>query len=218
MDPGTAKISKALLDVARVAEVELHQTEKGRRALAEKRLDGDDFNLLERIDGVRSVEHLLAISDDVVNVHSVLGKLLAAGFTKDQINVACTNETFNQHFLEYRNDRTGGSISNGEVASGAALGATVGGVAAISLGIASGAVLLVIAGAAGIAGGSTMGGFLGAMFSKEVENDFSNLYHDELQQGKILVAVIDKSPEGSSNLAKAAAIFNETGSEVLARV
>ncbi len=80
MDPGTAKICKALLDVARVAECELHQTDKGRRALAEKLLDGDDFNLLERIDGVRSVEHLLAISDDVVNVHSVLGKLIAAGF------------------------------------------------------------------------------------------------------------------------------------------
>lgn len=80
MDPSTAKICKALLDVARVAEVELHQTDKGRRALSEKLLDGDDFNLLERIDGVRSVEHLIAISDDVVNVHSVLGKLIAAGF------------------------------------------------------------------------------------------------------------------------------------------
>jgi hypothetical protein len=80
MDPSTAKICRALLDVARVAEVELHQTEKGKRALSEKLLDGDDFNLLERIDGVRSVEHLLAISDDVVNVHSVLGKLIAAGF------------------------------------------------------------------------------------------------------------------------------------------
>lgn len=86
MDPGTAKICKALLDVARVAECELHQTDKGRRALAEKLLDGDDFNLLERIDGVRSVEHLLAISDDVVNVHSVLGKLIAAGFAATSPN------------------------------------------------------------------------------------------------------------------------------------
>jgi len=160
----------------------------------------------------------VGIYSNITSADNAVTKLLAAGFTKEQINVACTNETFNQHFLEYRNDRTGGSLSNGEVASGAALGATLGGVAAISLGIASGAVPLVIAGAAGIAGGSTMGGFLGAMFSKEVENDFSNLYHDELQQGKILVAVIDKSREGSSNLAKAAAIFNETGSEVLARV
>lgn len=80
MDPRTAKISKALLDMARIADTALHQTEKGRRALAEKLLDGDDFNVLERIDGLRSVEHLIAISDDVVNVHALLGQLLAAGF------------------------------------------------------------------------------------------------------------------------------------------
>lgn len=66
--------------MARIADSALHQTEKGRRALAEKLLDGDDFNVLERIDGIRSVEHLIAISDDVVNVHALLGQLLAAGF------------------------------------------------------------------------------------------------------------------------------------------
>ncbi len=160
----------------------------------------------------------VGIYSQITNADNAVTKLLAAGFTKEQINVACTNETFNQHFLEYRKDHKSGSTSTGEVASGAALGATVGGVAAISLGIASGAVPLVIAGAAGIAGGSTMGGFLGAMLSKEVENDFSNLYHDDLQRGKILVAVIDKSTDGPGKLAKAAEIFNETGSEVLAKV
>jgi hypothetical protein len=94
----------------------------------------------------------------------------------------------------------------------------LGGIAAISLGIASGAVPLVIAGAAGIAGGSTMGGFLGAMLSKEVENDFLNLYHDDLQIGKILVAVVASGDDVSAKLATAAAIFNETGSEVPAKV
>lgn len=160
----------------------------------------------------------VGVYSNITSADNAVTKLLAAGFTKDQINVACTNETFNEHFLEYRRDHKGGSISTGEVASGAAIGATVGGIAAISLGIASGAVPLVIAGAAGIAGGSTMGGFLGAMLSKEVENDFSNLYHDDLQRGKILVAVIDTSDDSAGKLATAIAIFNETGSEVPAKV
>lgn len=66
--------------MARIADSALHLTDKGRRALAENLLDGDDFSVLERIDGVRSVEHLIAISDDIVNVHALLGQLLAAGF------------------------------------------------------------------------------------------------------------------------------------------
>lgn len=160
----------------------------------------------------------VGIYSNITSADNAVTKLLAAGFTNDHIHVACTNETFNEHFLEYRHDHTGGSTSTGEVASGAAIGATLGGVAAISLGIASGAVPLVIAGAAGIAGGSTMGGFLGAMFSKEVENDFSNLYHDDLQQGKILVAVVATGEDAVAKLAKATAIFTETGSEVSARV
>ena len=160
----------------------------------------------------------VGIYSTITSADNAVTKLLAAGFAKEQINVACTNETFNQHFLEYRHDHTDGSMSNGEVATGAALGATLGGVAAISIGIASGAVPLIIAGAAGVAGGSTMGGFLGAMFSKEVENDFSNIFHDDLQAGKILVAVVDKGPEGADKLVKAAEIFNETGSEPPARV
>lgn len=160
----------------------------------------------------------VGIYSQITAADNAVTKLLAAGFTKDQINVACTNETFNEHFLEYRHDHKGPLAGTGEVATGAAMGATLGGIAAISLGIASGAVPLVIAGAAGIAGGSTMGGFLGAMLSKEVENDFLNLYHDDLQSGKILVAVIASGDDASAKLATAAAIFNETGSEVPARV
>ncbi len=160
----------------------------------------------------------VGIYSNITSADNAVTKLLAAGFTKDQINVACTNETFNEHFLEYRRDHKVGSTHTGEVATGAAIGATLGGVAAVSLGIASGAVPLVIAGAAGIAGGSTMGGFLGAMLSKEVENDFLDLYHDDLQRGKILVAVTCHGDDAAGKLANAAAIFNETGSEVASRV
>lgn len=160
----------------------------------------------------------VGIYSNITSADNAVTKLLAAGFEKEQINVACTNETFNEHFLEYRRDREGGSTSTGEIASGAAIGATLGGVAAISLGIASGVVPLVIAGAAGLAGGSTMGGFLGAMLSKEVENDFLDLYHDDLQRGKILVAVTSAGEDFQAKLNAAQAIFQETGSEIPTRV
>lgn len=151
---------------------------------------------------------------NITSADNAVTKLLAAGFTKYQINVACTNDTFSEHFPEYRQDHKAKSTSTGEVVTGAAIGATVGGLAAVSLGLAGGAVPLLIAGAAGISGGSTMGGFLGAMLSKPVENDFLNLYHDELERGKILVAVVDTGKDSAAKLATAAEIFNETGSEL----
>lgn len=152
------------------------------------------------------------------NADNAVTKLLAAGIPKEQITVAATNAAFRDHFPEYNRQHDSQPLVSGEVASGATLGATFGGLAAISLGIASGAVPLFIAGAAGMAGGSTMGGFLGAMLSKEVENDFSNLYHDDLEQGKILVAVVNSGPDSAEKLALAEGVFTETGSESAVQV
>ena len=73
------KISKALLDLAGAADTVLHATPKARMALNGEKLDSTQRSLLERIDGFRSLEQLLAMSGDLIAVHAALGKLMAAG-------------------------------------------------------------------------------------------------------------------------------------------
>lgn len=169
-------------------------------------------------DELQQRQFRVGLYSNLQHADNAVTKLLAAGIPKEQITVAATNSAFRDHFPEYNRDRDSQPVVSGEVASGATLGATFGGLAAISLGIASGAVPLIIAGAAGMAGGSTMGGFLGAMLSKDVENDFSNLYHDDLAQGKILVAVVSSGPDSAEKLALAEGVFAETGSETGVKV
>lgn len=80
MENSTLNISKALLDMARVADDVLYLTRKGSSATGDKELSHGQRNLLERIDGFRSLEQVLAMSGDVIGVHAALGKLLAAGY------------------------------------------------------------------------------------------------------------------------------------------
>ena len=79
MENSVHKISKALLDLASAADVVLHATPKARAALKATKLDSTQRSLLERIDGFRSLEQLLAMSGDLIAVHAALGKLMAAG-------------------------------------------------------------------------------------------------------------------------------------------
>lgn len=155
-----------------------------------------------------------------VGVFSSLGpadrsvsRLLQAGFTPEQVTVVCAGEVKENYFRKLKESKQ--KQAGGEAGSGAAIGATVGGLSAVALGVATGAVPLVVAGIAGAAGGSAMGGFVGVMTSKEVENDFLNSCHEQVLAGKILVAVQEQSEneEVQARLAQAVRIFNEEGSE-----
>lgn len=139
-------------------------------------------------------------------------RLLEAGFTPDQITLVCSGETHENFFKEY-GDSTQNSAGKGEVTSGATLGATIGGLSAIALGAATGAVPLVIAGIAGASGGSAMGGFVGLMSSKGVERDFLNSCHEQVLAGKLLVSAEDHGEDAETKLAVAQRIFIEEGSE-----
>lgn len=78
MEHSNATISQSLLQVAAIADAILHSTPAGRKALAGSKLEPGQRRLLERIDGFRSIEQLLAMSGDVIGVHASLGKLMAA--------------------------------------------------------------------------------------------------------------------------------------------
>ncbi|MDB5392185.1 MAG: hypothetical protein JWM11_7831 [Planctomycetaceae bacterium] len=148
---------------------------------------------------------------DMGSAERAVVKLLANGFEKEQVMVVCSGEAREHHFRQFDSQNHTGISLHGEVATGAALGATVGGLAAIAFGLASGAIPLVIAGAAGIAGGSTMGGFMGAMMSRGVEDEFSKFYHEQMAAGHLVVVVEDHGPECETRLALASEIFTEAG-------
>ncbi|MBI3716833.1 MAG: hypothetical protein HY255_12645 [Betaproteobacteria bacterium] len=82
MKKDTRSISKTLQDLAGVDDAVLYCSAKGLAALKAGKLDGANRTLMERIDGFRSVEQLLAMSGDLTSVHGVLGKLMAAGLVE----------------------------------------------------------------------------------------------------------------------------------------
>jgi hypothetical protein len=137
-------------------------------------------------------------------------QLLAAGFSKEQITVLCTDEVKESHFRQLGYERPADSDAPGGGAAGASVGATVGGLAAIAVGAATGAVPLIIAGAAGVSGGSAIGGYLGAIVHGEGENEVVKFYDQEVRSGKILVVAEDHSSPAESKLAQAAAILAES--------
>lgn len=139
-----------------------------------------------------------------------VARLLAAGFPKEQISVVCTDEVKERHFRQLGYQRPPDSEAPNGAVAGASVGATVGGLAAIAMGAATGAVPLIIAGAAGISGGSVMGGFLGAIIKGEGENEVVAFYDQKLRSGRILVVAEDHSPQAESKLEQAAAILTES--------
>jgi hypothetical protein len=150
---------------------------------------------------------------DLQSADRAVARLLVAGFPKEQITVLCSDEVKESHFRQLGYQHPPDSAAPDGVAAGASVGATVGGLAAIAVGAATGAVPLVIAGVAGISGGSVMGGFLGSLMNGEAASEVDELYGQELRSGKILVVAEDHSPEAEAKLVKAAAALVESATE-----
>ena len=92
MEHSVPKISKALLDLASVSDAVLHATPKAQGALKNGKLEATQKNLLERIDGFRSIDQLLAMSGDLFGVHAALGKMMAAGLVTSDFKLGSDTE------------------------------------------------------------------------------------------------------------------------------
>ena len=79
MSNSNAAIAKLFLDLSQVADTVLYPTGRSRALAANQKLGAGQRALLERIDGFRSIDQLLSMSGDVVDVHATLGKWLAEG-------------------------------------------------------------------------------------------------------------------------------------------
>jgi len=144
---------------------------------------------------------------------AAVSRLLAAGFTKTEITVVCSDETIERHFEQFRHQNPAGKDAPKTVGTGASIGAVAGGLAAVAVGAATGGVPLIVAGAAGLAGGSAMGGFLGAMLTRGEEKELSNYYDQEIRQGRILVAAEAHGPQAARRLSQATAILRDSGAQ-----
>lgn len=142
-----------------------------------------------------------------------VSRLLAAGFTKEQITVVTSDADKARQFRGFEHQDPAGSHTPEAAATGAAIGAAMGGLATGALGVAAGGLPLFILGSAGLMAGAVAGGFLGAMLTRGIEKEAANYYDQAVQQGKLLVAVEEHHPDHQPTLDDAERILAQAGAE-----
>jgi hypothetical protein len=153
----------------------------------------------------------VGIFSDLHAADRAVARLLAAGFVKDEITAICADEVHESHLRQLAQAHPPHSQVGGGATAGASIGAAAGGLAAIALGAATGAVPLILAGVAGISGGSAIGGFVGAMLEGEGKSELARYYDQEIRSGKILIAIEEQGPNAAAHLERARQILKAGG-------
>src|SRR5262245_46118712 len=151
-----------------------------------------------------------AVFSRVEDARQAVSRLLAAGFTQDQITVVTSDPDKARQFHEFEHQEPAGSNTQEAAATGSAIGAAVGGVAAGTIGVATGGLPLIVAGGLGLMAGAVWGGFIGAMMTRGIEKEVANFYDQEVQDGNLLVAV-ETCESGPRNLDHAERILADSG-------
>jgi len=149
----------------------------------------------------------VGVFDSVEKAHQAVRGLLNAGFSEAQITVVCSDKHREQFFKEFEHQDPAGTTTPEKAAAGGAIGATLGGLAAVIAAVATGGVAFLIAGGIAVLGGGVAGGLIGAMMSRGVEKELANFYDQEVQQGRLLVAAEDESPNAARHLVQAERIL-----------
>lgn len=149
----------------------------------------------------------VGVFDSVEKAHQAVRNLLDAGFTKEQITVICSDKHRERLFKEFEHQDPAGTTAPEKAIAGSAIGAAVGGIAALISAIATGGIAFLIAGGVIVAGAATFGGLIGAMTSRGVEKELANFYDQEVENGKLLVAAEDEGPDSAAHLIQAERIL-----------
>jgi len=139
----------------------------------------------------------------------VVEDLLAAGFTKEQITVICSDETRQKQFAEFEHQPP--HVAPAAIAAGSVVGATLGGLAAVVAGMATGGIALIFSGGAAAWAGAVVGGLVGGMMTRGVERELADYYEQAVLKGKILVAAEEHGPKANEHLSIAEGIFAKQG-------
>ena len=167
----------------------------------------------------RSTQHSAfeaGVFDDINAAKQAVHGLLNAGFTAEQINVVCSDESKERHFQEFDHQDPAGTHTPTATIVGGTIGAALGGFAVVASAAATGSLTLWAAGPITAWAGGVAGGLVGAMMTRGVEKEIANFYQQAVVSGRILVAVEDDRPDNQRSLAKAAEVFAEAGAKPLA--
>lgn len=155
----------------------------------------------------------IALYDTVPEADRAVRDLLAAGFTREEISVLCSDRHKTAHFRDVQTPAPAGSNTATGIVTGGAVGAAIGGLGLAASAVMTGGVSLLVAGGAMIAGGALVGTFTGAMATRGLEPEIVNYYDQAVQRGKLLVAVEPAGEIVEARLAQAGRILERGGAE-----
>jgi hypothetical protein len=151
--------------------------------------------------------------DTVAQAERAVHSLLAAGFTKDQLAVICSDRSKEQFFANLPAPEVAGPHNSALVGAGA-IGATVSGALLSATALATGGAALLAAGTVLVlTGGVLTGAFAADHFAGLTLTDY---YDQAVQRGKILVAVKIEGGEPAPRLAEAERILAAAGTDPVA--
>lgn len=148
-------------------------------------------------------------------------RLLAAGFTAEEILVISSDEGIQEYFGRFHHQDPSGANTPVAAAAGGAIGAAMGAMGTAAAVAATGmstlgggaAVLMTLAGGPVIWAGVVLGGFVGAMMTRGIEKETADFYDQSVTAGKILVGVEIHSASPAKRLEEAGKILAECGAE-----
>jgi hypothetical protein len=155
----------------------------------------------------------IGVFSTVADADQAVGNLLAAGFTSKEISVLCSDKAVERHFREFEHEEPAGTFTPAAAAAGGAIGATLGGLAAIAGVVTTGGAAVLAAGAVAALSGGVVGGLIGAMMTRGVEKELANFYDQALTAGKILVGVEPTGDRIAERLAAAERVLAESGAD-----
>jgi hypothetical protein len=157
----------------------------------------------------------VGVFSDVANADQAVAKLLAAGYSHDQLSVICSDEKIRAHYDGIKTEEPAGAHTPLAVAAGGTLGA-IGGLALAAVGAGMGNPALLAAGGLAFWTGGVVGGLVVAMMTRGIEKSAAEFYSQALTDNKILVAVESHDDDQGLSLVRAEKIFAEAGAEPLA--
>src|SRR5262245_28153174 len=142
--------------------------------------------------------------------------LMAAGFSKDEIAVVCSDQRKEEAVADVEKPKPDVEYSMRAIGTGSAIGATIGGLALAATAAATGGVGLLASGAVLMGGGAIGGAFVGAMSTRALEKELGAYYEQALRQGDILVAAEVHGEDGPRRLAEAERVLARAGASPVA--
>jgi hypothetical protein len=155
------------------------------------------------------------VFSSVQEADRAVAELLAAGFTKAEITVICSEKAIQEHFKAFEHQEPAGEHTPAYAMTGGAIGATLGGLVAVAGAVTVGGAALLVAGGLALWTGGVVGSLVGAMMTRGMEKELANFYDQEVTRGNILVAVEIKDPKQHALLARADKIFAGHGTNPL---